>query len=48
VAELAKRPLKLIKGEGKGTPNANKIVCFNCRHTIRWYPCPRCKKREQK
>ena len=45
MADDKKRPkrFKLIKGEGG--PALNKIICFNCRGTIRWYPCPRCKKR---
>lgn len=40
--EERKKKLKLIRGEGGRA--LNKIICFNCRQTIRWYPCPRCKK----
>ena len=31
--------------QGQGGRAVNKIICFNCRNTIRWYPCPRCKKK---
>lgn len=41
--EDRKKRLKLVKGEGG--PATNKIICFHCRQTIRWYPCPRCRKR---